>query len=88
VASRLDDAGTLVLSEFAGAAAELKQAYLVNPHDLDGLKHTLLCALEAEPADARRRMRAMRQHLRKHDIRAWARDYLHALGVDAAGLRP
>jgi trehalose 6-phosphate synthase len=86
VASRLDDGGTLVLSEFAGAAAELKQAYLVNPHDLDGLKHTLLCALEAEPADARRRMRAMRQHLRKHDIRAWARDYLHALGVDAAGL--
>jgi trehalose 6-phosphate synthase len=85
VASRLDDAGTLVLSEFAGAAAELKQAYLVNPHDLDGLKHTLLCALKAEPADARRRMRAMRQYLRKHDIRAWARDYLHALGVD--GLR-
>jgi trehalose 6-phosphate synthase len=82
VASRLDNGGALVLSEFAGAAAELKQAYLVNPHDLDGLKQALLCALEAEPADARRRMRAMRQHLRKHDIRAWARDYLGALDPD------
>ena len=52
VAARVDDAGALVLSEFAGAAAELTQAYLVNPHDLDGLKETLLGAMEADPADA------------------------------------
>ena len=38
VATRVDDDGVLVLSEFAGAADELKQALLVNPHDIEGLK--------------------------------------------------
>ncbi|GIF11838.1 alpha,alpha-trehalose-phosphate synthase (UDP-forming) [Actinoplanes teichomyceticus] len=79
VAAREDDSGTLVLSEFAGAAAELEQAFLVNPHDLDGLKQTLLRALSADPADKQARMRAMRRHLAEHDIMAWARAYLTAL---------
>ncbi|MEV7227155.1 MULTISPECIES: trehalose-6-phosphate synthase [Polymorphospora] len=79
VAARVDDAGALVLSEFAGAAAEFQQAYLVNPHDLDGLKLTLMHALEASPEDVSSRMRAMRGHLRTHDIQAWATSYLNAL---------
>ncbi|MEW2356013.1 trehalose-6-phosphate synthase, partial [Spirillospora sp. NPDC029432] len=53
VACRADLRGALVLSEFAGAAAELRRAYQVNPYDIDGLKETLLAALNAEPADAR-----------------------------------
>jgi trehalose 6-phosphate synthase len=79
VASRVDLGGALVLSEFAGAAIELKQAYLVNPHDLDELKDALVRALEADSADATRRMRAMRRHIRTHDVQTWARDYLSAL---------
>ncbi|WP_433529241.1 alpha,alpha-trehalose-phosphate synthase (UDP-forming) [Micromonospora sp. CA-263727] len=79
VAARVDNAGALLLSEFAGAAAELSQAYLVNPHDLEGLKQGLLAALRADPADVRTRMQAMRVHLREHDIRAWARSYLSTL---------
>jgi trehalose 6-phosphate synthase len=79
VAAREDEAGALVLSEFAGAAAELRDAFLVNPHDVDGLKGTLLQALRADPADVARRMRAMREHLHSHDILAWARAYLTAL---------
>jgi trehalose 6-phosphate synthase len=79
VASRVDHGGALVLSEFAGAATDLRQAYLVNPHDLDGLKDTLVRALEADPVDAARRMRAMRRHLRTHDVQSWARAYLSAL---------
>jgi trehalose 6-phosphate synthase len=79
VAARADCSGALVLSEFAGAAAELEQAFLVNPHDVDGLKDTLLRAMRADPADLSARMAAMRAHLRTHDIRAWARDYLTAL---------
>ncbi|GIE84834.1 alpha,alpha-trehalose-phosphate synthase (UDP-forming) [Actinoplanes regularis] len=79
VAAREDGSGALVLSEFAGAAAELSQAFLVNPHDLDGLKQTLLRALEAEPADLAARMSAMRRHIAEHDILAWARAYLTAL---------
>ncbi|MEV4637319.1 trehalose-6-phosphate synthase [Actinoplanes sp. NPDC049548] len=90
VAARADNSGALVLSEFAGAAAELEDAFLVNPHDVDGLKETLLQAMEADPEDLGRRMAAMRAHLRSHDIVAWARAYLTALdgtGRMAAGLR-
>ncbi|GIH13394.1 alpha,alpha-trehalose-phosphate synthase (UDP-forming) [Rugosimonospora africana] len=79
VACRHDNGGALVLSEFAGAAHELKQAYLVNPHDLDDLKDSLVGALEADPSDTARRMRAMRRYLRTHDVTAWARAYLSAL---------
>ncbi len=79
VAARVDLGGALVLSEFAGAAAELRQAYLVNPHDLDDLKDGMLRALSMDPADGMRRMRGMRRYLRAHDVRAWARAYLAAL---------
>ncbi|MFI1988111.1 trehalose-6-phosphate synthase [Actinoplanes sp. NPDC020271] len=79
VAAREDGAGALVLSEFAGAAAELSQAYLVNPHDVDDLKQTLLRALEAGPEDRAARMEAMRRHIAEHDILAWARAYLTEL---------
>ncbi|MEV0807402.1 trehalose-6-phosphate synthase [Micromonospora sp. NPDC050200] len=79
VAARVDDTGALLLSEFAGAAAELERAYLVNPHDLEGLKQMLLTALRAGPEDVGDRMRAMRAHLHRHDIHAWARSYLSAL---------
>ncbi|GAA1758812.1 trehalose-6-phosphate synthase [Luedemannella helvata] len=85
VASRVDVTGALVLSEFAGAATELTDAYLVNPHDLDGLKDTLVRCLEAGTGDISRRMRMMRRHVRAHDVRAWAQSYLAALH-DASGL--
>src|SRR4029453_18421246 len=71
VASRTDNGGALVLSEFTGAAAELGEAYLINPHDLDGMKETLVRAVNATPAENRARMRAMRRHVRSHDVRAW-----------------
>ncbi|RSM60192.1 trehalose-6-phosphate synthase [Actinoplanes sp. ATCC 53533] len=90
VAARAAGTGALVLSEFAGAAAELEDAFLVNPHDVDGLKATLLRAMDADPADLQRRMRAMREHLARCDILAWARAYLTALdhtGRLAEGLR-
>jgi trehalose 6-phosphate synthase len=79
VAARRDDTGALVLSEFAGAADELSDAFLVNPHDVDGLKETLLHAMDADPADLAARMSAMRTHITSHDILAWARAYLTAL---------
>ena len=79
VAARRDDTGALVLSEFAGSAAELEDAFQVNPHDVDGLKDTLRQAMAADPADLAARMAAMRRHLTSHDIDAWARAYLSAL---------
>jgi trehalose 6-phosphate synthase len=83
-AARPDLGGALVLSEFAGAAAELKQAYLVNPHDIDGVKNAILAAMEIDPRTASRRMRAMRRHVSTHDVSHWASEFLHALGVPEA----
>ncbi|MBN1171356.1 MAG: trehalose-6-phosphate synthase [Micromonosporaceae bacterium] len=80
VAARVDDRGALVLSEFAGAADELRQAFTCNPHDLDGLKQTLLHAVRAEEPEVRRRMRMMRRYLRAHDVNRWAISFLTALG--------
>ena len=48
VACRYDDDGALVLSEFAGAADELRQAWLVNPYDINGMKAALLEAYRAD----------------------------------------
>jgi trehalose 6-phosphate synthase len=79
VACRFDDTGALVLSEFAGAAAELKQAYQVNPYDINGMKATLLEAMQASQRESARRMRAMRRIVTDHDIDDWAREFIQAL---------
>jgi trehalose 6-phosphate synthase len=80
VAARGEGGGALVLSEFTGAAAELTDAFLVNPHDVDGLKGALLAALRDAPDDLDTRMRRMHAHVRAHDVDRWAGDFLAALG--------
>jgi trehalose 6-phosphate synthase len=79
VACRYDNDGALVLSEFAGSAAELRQAWQVNPYDLNGMKAALLDAARAEPRDRQRRMRAMRKTVRQADVAAWATAFLDEL---------
>ena len=79
VCARVDDAGALVLSEFTGAAAELGDAFLVNPHDSEDLKQKILDALNADPAELSVRMRRMRRHVLTHDVDRWAGDFLDAL---------
>jgi trehalose 6-phosphate synthase len=76
VACRHDNRGALVLSEFAGAADELKQAFTVNPYDINGLKEALLTAMRADERNLGRRMRAMRRYIREHDVNRWARGFL------------
>ena len=85
VAARGDHGGALVLSEFAGAAAELKQAFLVNPHDIAGVKTQLVRALRMDPAEGAKRMRAMRRHLFKNDLDHWATSFFEALRGQATG---
>ncbi len=79
VACRYDDDGALVLSEFAGAADELRQAYLVNPYDINGMKARMLEAYQAGPRDRSRRMRAMRKTVAENDVAHWASAFLDAL---------
>jgi trehalose 6-phosphate synthase len=80
VACRHELTGTLVLSEFAGAAAELTSAFLVNPHDLDGIKNAIEAAITVEPDEGRKRMRALRRQVMTHDVQRWAKGFLAALG--------
>ncbi len=79
VACRYDEKGALVLSEFAGAASELKSAYQVNPHDINGMKQMLLAAINADPRENARRMKAMRRQVMENDIDLWAANFLREL---------
>jgi alpha,alpha-trehalose-phosphate synthase [UDP-forming] len=79
VACRHDESGALVLSEFTGAADELGSAFIVNPHDIEGLKDAIVRAATVSPREARRRMRSMRRRVRDHDVAHWAATFLDAL---------
>ena len=81
VATRFDDTGALVLSEFAGAAEQLTEAYLVNPYDLDTLAETLGEAIATALVKENPRMRALRRSVRAHDVFWWAKRCLGALGL-------
>lgn len=78
-AARSDERGTLVLSEFAGAAAQLSSgALLVNPHNPSATARTLRRALRMREQDQAVRMRSLRAEVRGHDIFWWADSFLHA----------
>ena len=73
------DPGVLVLSKFAGAANELDTALLVNPHDIDGMAHTIATALSMPLTERRMRWEAMMTKLRNHTIQQWFADFIDAL---------
>lgn len=79
VASRNDNLGVLVLSEFTGAADELTSALMVNPHDIDGTKAQILRAIEMPLTEQRRRMRSMRRKVFANDVTAWSNSFMGAL---------
>nr|WP_246295998.1 trehalose-6-phosphate synthase [Arthrobacter wenxiniae] len=83
VAARSDNSGALVLSEFTGAADQLKQALLVNPHDIDGLKAIMVRAINLPKAESSRRMRSMRKQVLSHDVQRWSEDFLSTLQDEA-----
>lgn len=72
VASRIDERGALILSEFAGAAHELTDALVVNPYDLDAIATSIRIALEMPETEQRRRMLALRARSRSNSIHVWA----------------
>ena len=80
VACRNDEGGALVLSEFAGAADDLRDALIVNPYDITGVASTIHTALTMDSAERRRRMRLLRTHVFEYDVHWWTREFLSALG--------
>jgi len=78
-ATHVNDDGALVLSEFAGAAAQLQRgAFLVNPYDTEGVAASLERALRLSPREQRLRMRRMRQAVSDYDIYRWVDNFLEA----------
>jgi trehalose 6-phosphate synthase/phosphatase len=78
-ASRVDEDGVLILSEFAGAAAELQGAMTVNPYDVHTFADTIQRALSMPVEERRARMRALRGRVCTHDVFAWADQFMDAL---------
>ncbi|MGI8393609.1 bifunctional alpha,alpha-trehalose-phosphate synthase (UDP-forming)/trehalose-phosphatase [Leucobacter sp. W1038] len=87
LACRSDEQGVLVLSEFTGAADELRRALLVNPHDIDGLKAAMLQALRMPPREQRQRMKALRKVVFRNDVARWSGSFLRAVAAQAAQWR-
>jgi trehalose 6-phosphate synthase/phosphatase len=79
VATRGDETGVLVLSEFTGAAADLVEALVVNPYDTESVATAIERALEMPPEEQRVRMAALRRRVLEHDVHRWAQSFLDEL---------
>lgn len=79
VAARTDEDGVLVLSEFAGAAAELAGALIVNPFDVDRTAETFYAALRMGSEERRVRMRALRERVAAEPVDDWSDRFLATL---------
>jgi len=71
--------GVLILSEFAGAAAQLQHgALLVNPNDLEGTADAIHTACVMPRTERRQRMQLMRRSVRRHNVFRWVNGFLEA----------
>jgi trehalose 6-phosphate synthase/phosphatase len=78
-ASNIEENGVLVLSEFAGAVAQLqKGAMIVNPYDIEETSAAIYKAYHMSPKERRERMKKMRQVVKRYDIYWWVNSYLDA----------
>ena len=79
LACQRENAGLLILSEFAGAAEELFNAFLVNPYDAQGVAESVSAALAMPAEEKSARSRPMRERVLRYDARHWARSYIKDL---------
>jgi trehalose-6-phosphate synthase len=76
LAARTDCDGVLILSRFAGAAQELRDALMVNPYDVEGVAEAIRTGLEMSPGERRLRMERMRTQVKEHNVYRWASNVL------------
>ena len=74
-----EDPGVLLLSRFAGAAQELKDAVLVNPYDVEGTAEAIARSLAMPLQERRERWRSMMTALRENDVFTWCDTFLDDL---------
>lgn len=89
VTARPDEDGVLVLSEFAGAAAEMGEALQVNPYDIETMSQTLSDALRMPEEERKLRMRSLRQRIASRDVHHWAKSFIDVLsGMRGGSIEP
>jgi trehalose 6-phosphate synthase/phosphatase len=79
VASRRERSGVLIISEMAGAAKELGEAIVINPHNTQEIAQALQLALDMPPAEQQRRIEIMQHRLRRYDVVRWGSDFIAEL---------
>jgi trehalose 6-phosphate synthase len=79
VTSRVNDDGVLILSQFAGASNELREALLVNPYDIEETADAIFTAITMEAEQQRERMSRMRGTIRENNVYRWAGDLITTL---------
>jgi len=79
VAARNDNQGVLVLSRFAGASGELRDAVLINPYDTEQLAEALFFSLQMDPEERSARMHRMRKVVKEFNIYRWAAELITEL---------
>jgi trehalose 6-phosphate synthase len=78
-ACRTNEDGALIISQFAGAAEQLKpDALLVNPYDVEQMADTVLTAFRMSHAERKARMKRMRRNVRKENVFTWVDSFLAA----------
>ena len=79
IASRSDEDGVLILSQFTGAARELKDAVIVNPYDIEGMADAINFSLSMDANERSERMKRMHAAVKEHNIYRWAGELIAAL---------
>ena len=76
IASQVDEKGVLLLSQFVGAACEMKEAVLINPRDIEDFSKKIYFALEMFISEKGFRVRSMKNHLKIHNVYKWVGEQL------------
>jgi trehalose 6-phosphate synthase len=79
VAARSDEAGVLILSQFTGAARDLKEAITINPYSAEETAEAIHKALIMPAAEQYRRMKKMREAVKNYNIYRWAAEFLRSI---------
>ena len=79
VASRFNETGSLILSEFAGASHILNDALMVNPYSINEIKEAMVKATQLSEVESKTRMKHMRAAARKSKVNVWVNDFLSSL---------
>ena len=78
-AARMDELGVLVLSQFAGASRDMKEALIVNPYNTEEVADAIFKALTMPRTEQRRRMKKMREAVKNYNIYRWAAEFIKAV---------